>query len=54
MIVDWKHRVTLASKLRNSLGITAGSKLEIQQKGSEIIARLSKSVLTEKAKGIAD
>jgi AbrB family looped-hinge helix DNA binding protein len=39
LIVDEKHRVTLPRELRKHLGITSGSRLEAEQKGSEIVIR---------------
>jgi len=39
LIVDEKHRVTLPRELRESLGITSGSKLEAEEKGNEIVIR---------------
>jgi len=39
LIVDEKHRVTLPSELRKSLGIAAGSKLEAERRGGEIIIK---------------
>ena len=39
LIVDEKHRVTLPRELRKSLGITSGSKLEAERRGSEIVIR---------------
>ena len=39
LIVDRKHRVTLPAELRKSLGIASGSRLEVEQRGSEIVIR---------------
>jgi AbrB family looped-hinge helix DNA binding protein len=39
LVVDEKHRVTLPRELRKRLGITSGSRLEAEQKGSEIVIR---------------
>jgi AbrB family looped-hinge helix DNA binding protein len=39
LIVDEKHRVTLPRELRKSLGIQSGSKLEVEQRGGEIVIR---------------
>jgi len=39
LIVDEKHRVTLPSELRKSLGIEAGSKLEAERRGGEIVIK---------------
>jgi AbrB family looped-hinge helix DNA binding protein len=39
LVVDEKHRVTLPRELRKRLGITPGSRLEAEQKGSEIVIR---------------
>jgi AbrB family looped-hinge helix DNA binding protein len=39
LVVDEKHRVTLPRELRKRLGITSGSRLEVEQKGSEIVIR---------------
>jgi AbrB family looped-hinge helix DNA binding protein len=39
LTVDQKHRVTLPRELRKNLGITSGSKLEVERRGSEIIIR---------------
>jgi AbrB family looped-hinge helix DNA binding protein len=37
--VDEKHRITLPRGLRKRLGITSGSKLEVEQRGSVITIR---------------
>ncbi len=37
--VDRKHRITLPTELRRRLGITSGSKLEAEQRGTEIVIR---------------
>lgn len=39
LIVDEKHRITLPRGLRKRLGITSGSKLEVEQRGSVITIR---------------
>ena len=39
LVVDEKYRVTLPRELRKRLGIASGSRLEAEQKGSEIIIR---------------
>lgn len=39
LIVDEKHRVTLPRDMRERLGIASGSKLEVEQRGDEIIIR---------------
>jgi AbrB family looped-hinge helix DNA binding protein len=39
LVVDERHRVTLPRELRKRLGITSGSRLEAEQKGSEIVIR---------------
>ena len=39
LVVDDKHRVTIPRELRKRLGIEAGSKLEVQQRGREIVIR---------------
>ena len=39
LVVDEKNRVTLPRELRKRLGITSGSRLEAEQKGSEIVIR---------------
>jgi len=41
LIVDEKHRVTLPRELRRRLGIESGSKLEVEQRGGEIVIRPS-------------
>jgi len=39
LIVDEKHRVMLPRDMRERLGIASGSKLEVEQRGDEIIIR---------------
>jgi len=39
LIVDEKNRVTIPRELRRRLGIESGSKLEVQQRGGEIVIR---------------
>ena len=41
LVVDEKHRVTLPRELRRHLGITAGSRLEAELSGAEIVIRKS-------------
>ncbi len=37
--VDRKHRITIPMGLRRRLGITSGSKLEAEARGTEIVIR---------------
>jgi AbrB family looped-hinge helix DNA binding protein len=39
VVVDEKNRVTLPRELRRRLGVESGSKLEIEQRGGEIVLR---------------
>ena len=54
LLVDEKHRVTLPRELRRHLGITAGSRLEAELSGGEIVIRRSVPVKdpTEKMWGL--
>ena len=54
LLVDEKHRVTLPRELRRRLGITAGSRLEAELSGAEIVIRKSVPVKnpTEKMWGL--
>jgi AbrB family looped-hinge helix DNA binding protein len=54
LLVDEKHRVTLPRELRRHLGITAGSRLEVELSGAEIVIRKSVPVKnpTEKMWGL--
>lgn len=44
LVVDEKHRITLPRGLREKLGIKQGTRLEAEQKGSQIIIRPAVSV----------
>jgi AbrB family looped-hinge helix DNA binding protein len=46
VVVDEKHRVTLPSRLRRSLGIKSGSTLEVEQVGAKLV--ISPSVAIKK------
>lgn len=39
LIVDEKRRITLPKELEGRLGITSGSKLEVEQRGGEIVLK---------------
>ena len=39
LIVDEKRRITLPKELGGRLGITSGSRLEVEQRGSEIVLK---------------
>jgi AbrB family looped-hinge helix DNA binding protein len=39
LVVDEKHRITLPRALRKRYGITSGSKLEVEERGSVITIR---------------
>ena len=55
LIVDEKNRVTLPRELRLRLGITSGSKLEVEQVGGKIVISLAVPVKepTESIWGLA-
>ncbi len=39
LIVDEKRRITLPKELGGRLGITSGSRLEVEQRGGEIVLK---------------